>query len=90
MISDLNNKPWSEVEKMLDALAKKPDLLLSTNLIDFADDLWKIACNNSELVSALHSAIKLAQENAPDMIDDEDFTDRLNSLLAVLADWEAK
>jgi len=24
------------------------------------------------------------------MIDDEDFTDRLNSLLAVLAEWEAK
>ena len=88
MISDLNNKPWSEVEKMLDALAKKHDLLLSTNLIDFADDLWKIASNNSELVSALHSAIKLAQENAPDMIDDEDFTDRLNGLLAVLAEWK--
>ena len=87
MISDLNNKPWSEVEKMLDALAKKHDLLLSTNLIDFADDLWKIASNNSELVSALHSAIKLAQENAPDMIDDEDFTDRLNGLLAVLWRW---
>jgi hypothetical protein len=43
MISDLNNKPWSEVEEMLDALAKKHDLLLSTNLIDFADDLWAIA-----------------------------------------------
>ena len=90
MISDLNNKPWSEVEKMLDALAKKHDLLLSTNLIDFADDLWKIASNNSELVSALHSAIKLAQENAPDMIDDDDFTERLNGLLVVLADWSDK
>ena len=43
MISDLNNKPWSEVEEMLDALAEKHDLLLSTNLIDFADELWAIA-----------------------------------------------
>lgn len=43
MISSLEKKPWSEVEEMLDALAKKHDLLLSTNLIDFADDLWAIA-----------------------------------------------
>ena len=43
----------------------------------------------NDLVSALKSAIRLAQENAPDMIDDEDFTDRLNSLLAVLAEWES-
>lgn len=43
MISDLNNKPWSEVEAMLDVLAEKHDLLLSSNLIDFADDLWAIA-----------------------------------------------
>jgi len=45
---------------------------------------------DDDLISALRSAIRLAQENAPDMIDDEDFTDRLNGLLAVLADWEAK
>jgi len=45
---------------------------------------------NGELISALRSAIKLAQENAPDMIDDEDFTDRLNALQEVLAEWEAK
>jgi hypothetical protein len=44
---------------------------------------------NGELISALRGAIKLAQENAPDMIDDEDFTDSLNSLLAVLAEWES-
>jgi len=43
MISDLNNKPWSDVEEMLDALAEKHDLLLSTNLINFADDLWQVA-----------------------------------------------
>lgn len=40
------------------------------------------------LVSALRDAIKLAQENAPDMIDDDDFTDRLNSLKSLLAEWE--
>ena len=40
------------------------------------------------LISALEGAIRLAQENAPDMIDDEDFTDRLNGLLGVLADWK--
>jgi hypothetical protein len=45
---------------------------------------------NGELISALRGAIKLAQENAPDMIDDEDFTDRLNGLLVVLADWSDK
>jgi hypothetical protein len=96
MISDLNNKPWSEVEKMLDALAKKHDLLLSTNLIDFADDLWKIASNNSELISALQGVIKLAQENAPDTyihnfgVEDDDFTERLNGALAVLSKWSAK
>jgi hypothetical protein len=42
------------------------------------------------LLSALRSAIRLAEENAPDMIDDEDFTDRLNGLLVVLADWSDK
>ena len=45
---------------------------------------------DDDLISALRSAIRLAQENAPDMIDDEDFTDRLNGLLAVLADWSDK
>ena len=45
---------------------------------------------DDDLISALHGAIKLAQENAPDMIDDEDFTDRLNGLLAVLWRWSGK
>ena len=45
---------------------------------------------NGELISALRDAIKLAHENAPDMIDDEDFTERLNALQEVLAEWEAK
>jgi len=88
MISELNDKPLSEVMNMLDGLAEKHDLLLSTNLINFADELWGVATSDvSRLVSALESAIRLAQENAPDMIDDEDFTERLNGLLGVLADW---
>ncbi len=43
MISDLEDKPLSEVMNMLETLAEKHDLLLSTNLINFADDLWAIA-----------------------------------------------
>lgn len=44
---------------------------------------------NGELIFALRDAIKLAHENAPDMIDDENFTDRLNALQGVLAEWES-
>jgi hypothetical protein len=44
---------------------------------------------NGELISALRDAIKLAHENAPDMIDDENFTDRLNALQGVLAEWDS-
>jgi hypothetical protein len=97
MISDLNDKPYAEVIAMLERLAEKNDLLLSSNLIDFADDLWGIATSDvSKLVSALASAIKLAYENAPEHdinnfgVGDEDFTDRLNALQGVLAEWEAK
>ena len=43
MISNLEEKPLSEVMGMLERLAKKHDLLLSLNLINFADDLWQIA-----------------------------------------------
>ena len=44
---------------------------------------------NGALIFALRDAIKLAHENAPDMIDDENFTDRLNALQGVLAEWES-
>ena len=44
---------------------------------------------NGELIFALRDAVKLAHENAPDMIDDENFTDRLNALQGVLAEWES-
>ena len=47
MISDLNDRPLSEVMSMLDELAEKHGLLLSTNLINFADDLWAIARKES-------------------------------------------
>jgi hypothetical protein len=43
MISNLEERPYAEVIAMLESLAEKNDLLLSTNLIDFADDLWAIA-----------------------------------------------
>ena len=94
MISDLNDKPYAEVIAMLERLAEKNDLLLSSNLIDFADDLWGIATSDvSKLVSALASAIRLAQDNAPDTyinnfgVEDDDFTERLNALQGVLKDW---
>ena len=44
---------------------------------------------NGALIFALRDAIKLAHENAPDMIDDDNFTDRLNALQGVLAEWES-
>ncbi|NBS67605.1 hypothetical protein EBT31_01645 [bacterium] len=89
MISDLNKKPYAEVIAMLERLAEKNDLLLSSNLIDFADDLWKIASKNSELISALQGAIRLAQENTRAIVDDEEYADRLNGLQVVLTEWEA-
>ena len=51
---------------------------------------------NGELISALRDAIRLAQDNAPDTyinnfgVEDDDFTERLNALQGVLAEWEAK
>jgi hypothetical protein len=90
MISSLDDKPYSEVMDMLEGLAEKNDLLLSSNLIDFADDLWKIASKNSELISALQGAIRLAQENTRAIVDDEEYADRLNGLQVVLTEWEGK
>ena len=43
MESSLENQPLSEVMDMLESIADKHDLLLSTNLIDFADDIWALA-----------------------------------------------
>jgi hypothetical protein len=43
MISPLESQPLNLVMEMLENIAKSNDLLLSTNLIDFADDIYKIA-----------------------------------------------
>lgn len=43
MESNLEKMPLSLVMDMLEATAQKHDLLLSTNLIDFADDIWALA-----------------------------------------------
>ena len=43
MESSLENQPLSEVMDMLVSIADKHDLLLSQNLIDFADDIWALA-----------------------------------------------
>jgi len=40
MKSKLENMPLSLVMDMLEATAQKHDLLLSDNLINFADDIW--------------------------------------------------
>lgn len=41
-----------------------------------------------DLVTALKDAIQLAQEDAPDMIDDDDFNVRLNRLQVIIREWE--
>jgi len=42
MISPLDDQPLSEVMDMLEVIAERHDLLLSLNLINFADDIYKI------------------------------------------------
>jgi len=49
MISNLEKKPYEEVIAMLERLSKEHDLLLSSNLIDFADDLWAIATDEDSM-----------------------------------------
>lgn len=48
MKSNLEHKPLSEVIDMLESLANTHDLLLSQNLIDFADDVWHLATNQDK------------------------------------------
>ena len=43
MLSPLDDLPMSEVMEMLAGVANKHDLALSINLINFADDIYKIA-----------------------------------------------
>ena len=88
IIEMLNVVDWSNPDLSVWEVVESHDL---SQIADFIENTrMHFESANGELISALRGAIKLAQENAPDMIDDEDFTDRLNSLLAVLADWEAK
>lgn len=88
IIEMLNVDDWSNPDLSVWEVVESHDL---SQIADFIENTrMHFESANGELISALRGAIKLAQENAPDMIDDEDFTDRLNSLLAVLADWEAK
>jgi hypothetical protein len=44
--------------EMLEALAKQNDLLLSTNLIDFADDIYKIGYERGIRDEARHQEMK--------------------------------
>jgi len=43
MISPLDDQPMSEVMEMLAGIANKHNLALSLNLINFADDIYKLA-----------------------------------------------
>jgi hypothetical protein len=87
IIEMLNVDDWIDPDISVWEVVESHDL---SQVADFIENTrMHFESVNDELISALRGAIKLAQENAPDMIDDEDFTDRLNSLLAVLAEWES-
>ena len=88
IIEMLNVDDWSNPDLSVWEVVESHDL---SQIADFIENTrMHFESANGELISALRGAIKLAQENAPDMIDDEDFTDRLNGLLVVLADWSDK
>ena len=88
IIEMLNVDDWSNPDLSVWEVVESHDL---SQIADFIENTrMHFESANGELISALHSAIKLAQENAPDMIDDDDFTERLNGLLVVLADWSDK
>jgi hypothetical protein len=42
MLDPLDDQPLSEVMDMLEVIAERHDLLLSLNLINFADDIYNI------------------------------------------------
>lgn len=50
---NLEDKSYSEVMDMLESLAEKHDLLLSLNLINFADDVWDLATKAERQANAL-------------------------------------
>ena len=93
IIEMLNVDDWSNPDLSVWEVVESHDL---SQIADFIENTrMHFESANGELISALRDAIKLAQENAPELdinnfgVGDEDFTDRLNSLLAVLAEWES-
>ena len=50
---NLEDKSYSEVIDMLESIAEKHNLLLSQNLIDFADDVWDLATKAERQANAL-------------------------------------
>ena len=50
---NLEDRSYSEVIDMLESIAEKHDLLLSQNLIDFADDVWDLATKAERQANAL-------------------------------------
>ena len=93
IIEMLNVDDWSNPDLSVWEVVESHDL---SQIADFIENTrMHFEGANGELISALRGAIKLAQENAPELdinnfgVGDEDFTDRLNSLLAVLAEWES-
>jgi len=87
MMRDFNHT-WTHEDLSVWEVVENYELSEVADMIDNTRMHFESA--NGELISALRDAIKLAHENAPDMIDDEDFTERLNALQEVLAEWEAK
>jgi len=87
MMRDFNHT-WTHEDLSVWEVVENYELSEVADMIDNTRMHFESA--NGELISALRDAIKLAHENAPDMIDDENFTERLNALQEVLAEWEAK
>jgi len=58
MNSPLDDQPMSEVMEMLAGIANKHDLALSLNLINFADDIYKLAYEQGIKAEALYQEMK--------------------------------
>jgi hypothetical protein len=58
MISPLDDQPLSEVMEMLEVIAERHDLLLSLNLINFADDIYKIGYERGIKDESLYQDMK--------------------------------
>ena len=76
MLSPLDDQPLNEVMEMLETIAKRHDLLLSIDLINFADDIYKIAYEHGmeDVVQSLklheqHHA--QARENFPHLFKEQ-------------------